>query len=106
LTIRTPTHTTVEILQSALQLLLRVVALSDIFEGSEQPDHFTVDSTQRHLVGFDPPLFAIRSPEPFENAELRLAVFDHGSVPIDEPLGTELCIVCPRHVAVRLAHQE
>ena len=98
-------HALVEIGEGAVELLLGGASLGDVLERAEDPDHLAVEIAQRHLLRLDPTQVATRSPQPLDDADDRLAGGGDVGVPVHEPVGAELGIVGPRHVAVGLADQ-
>ena len=104
--VRAQAHSFVEIPQGALQFILGLMPIGDVLERSQDADHVAVDPAQGDLVRLDPPLLAISPAKPLENSELRLTAVEHRAIPIDEPLGVELGVIGPRHVAIGLAEQD
>ena len=104
--VRAEAHPFVEVTEGSLQLVFGLVAIGDVVERPQDADHLAVDATQGDLVRLDPPLLAVGPTKSLENAELRLAGVEHRAIPVDEPLGVELGVVGPRHVAIGLAEQD
>ena len=100
---RAPLHPLVELGEGALQVVLGLAAFGHVLEGAEHTDHRAGEVAQRHLVGLEPTNIARRAAQAFDDPEPRFSGFDDRSIPIEEPIGVEVWIVGPWHVAIREA---
>ena len=98
-------HPLVEVLQRPVEPLLGGAPLGDVLERAEDADDLAVEVAQRDLLGLDPAQVAAGPPQPLDDPDDGLAGLGDVGVPVHEPVGAELCVVGPRHVAVGLADQ-
>ena len=98
-------NTLVEVLERAVEALFGRPSLGDVLERAEDADDLAVAIAQRDLLGLDPAQIAAGPAKTLDDADDRLAGLGHVSVPVHEPVGAELGVVRPRHVAVGLADQ-
>ena len=98
-------HPLVEVGERAVEAFLGRPPLGDVLERAEDADDATVEIAQRDLVRLHPAQVAARPAQAFDDADHRLARGGHAGVPVHEPVGAELGVVGPRHVAIGLAEQ-
>ena len=98
-------HPLVEVGERAVEPFLGRPPLRHVLERAEDADDAAVEIAQRHLVRLDPAEVTARPPQPFDDADDGLAGGGDVGVPAHEPVGAELGVVRPRHVAVGLAEQ-
>ena len=98
-------HPLVEVGERAVEPFLGRPPLGHVLERAEDADDAAVEIAQRHLVRLDPAEVAARPPQPFDDADDGLAGGGDVGIPAHEPVGAELGVVRPRHVAVGLAEQ-
>ena len=98
-------HPFVEVLQRAVEPLLGGAPLGDVLERAEDADDLAVEVAQRDLLGLDPAQIAAGPAQALDDPDHRLAGLGDVGVPVHEPVGAELGVVGPRHVAVGLADQ-
>ncbi len=98
-------HALVEVLQRSVEPLLGGTSFGDVLERAEDADDLAVEVAQRDLLGLDPTQITTGPAQALDDPDDRLTGLGDMGVPVHEPVGAELGVVGPRHVAIGLADQ-